>query len=138
MSSLHHAGLTVADLDRAVAFYREVCGLAVRDRFTVDGESFATGVGVPDAAGRFAHLAGEDTRLELVEYEPAGDTLDTPAINRPGTPHIGVEVADLDVFYADLPADVATVSEPQTTTSGTRILFLRDPEGNLVEILEPA
>jgi len=32
---------------------------------------------------------------------------------------------------------VTTLSEPQTTDSGTRICFLQDPEGNLVEALEP-
>jgi len=46
-------------------------------------------------------------------------------------------VTNLDAFYDSLPADVETLSPPQTTESGTRICFLRDPEGNLVELLEP-
>jgi catechol 2,3-dioxygenase-like lactoylglutathione lyase family enzyme len=29
------------------------------------------------------------------------------------------------------------VSDPQTTESGTRLVFSRDPDGNLVELLEP-
>jgi catechol 2,3-dioxygenase-like lactoylglutathione lyase family enzyme len=93
----HHYGVTVTDLETAVAFYRDTLGLGVLDRFFVSGEAFATGVGVPGATGSFAHL---------------------------------------DAFYAGLPADVETISEPQTTASGTRICFFRDPDGNLVEVLE--
>jgi catechol 2,3-dioxygenase-like lactoylglutathione lyase family enzyme len=32
--------------------------------------------------------------------------------------------------------DVETLSEPQTTGTGTTILFLRDPDGNLIEVLD--
>lgn len=34
-------------------------------------------------------------------------------------------VDDLNRFYAELPPDIETISEPYTTESGTRILFLR-------------
>ena len=132
----HHFGVTVADLERAVTFYRDVLGLAVSDRFTVSGESFAEGVGVPGATGTFAHLDGGGARIELVEYDPAGPTRSAGRVNEPGTAHLGLAVEDVDEFYGSLPADVETVSDPRTTESGTRICFLRDPEGNLVEILD--
>lgn len=57
-------------------------------------------------------------------------------MNQPGTKHLGLGIDDLDALYEDLPADVETLSEPQTTESGTRILFLRDPHGTLVEIIK--
>jgi len=133
---LHHVGVTVEDLDRAVEFYRDVLGCAVRDRFEVDGEGFATAVDVPDAAASFAHLDGGGCRLELVSYEPRGDPVEQPALNRPGATHLGFSVDDVDAFYEGLPADVETLSEPRTTSSGARIVFLRDPEGNLVEVID--
>jgi catechol 2,3-dioxygenase-like lactoylglutathione lyase family enzyme len=132
----HHYGVTVADLDSAVAFYGETFGLDVLDRFTVSGEAFATAVDVADATGRFAHLDADGTRLELVEYDPEGDATSAATVNRPGATHLGLSVADLDRFYEGLADDVETLSEPRTTDSGTRILFVRDPEGNLVEVLE--
>jgi catechol 2,3-dioxygenase-like lactoylglutathione lyase family enzyme len=134
--SAHHFGITVSDLDRAVAFYRDVLGLDVLTRFSVGGEAFSTGVDVDDATGDFAHLDAGDARVELVAYDPEGDAHDSSRLNQPGATHLGLSVDDLDAFYAGLPDDVETLSEPQTTESGTRILFVRDPEGNLVEVLE--
>ncbi|UPW01281.1 VOC family protein [Halorussus gelatinilyticus] len=132
----HHVGVTVTDLDRAVAFYRDALGLDVLDRFSVSGEAFAEGVGVPGATGEFAHLDAGSARVELVAYDPEGDEAAAERVNQPGAKHLGLAVADLDGFYDELPPAVETVSEPQTTASGTKILFVRDPEGNLVEILE--
>lgn len=132
----HHFGVTVTDLERAVEFYRDVLGLAVLDRFTVAGEAFSTAVDVEEATGRFAHLDAGGARIELVEYDPEGDERPAASVNRPGAKHLGLEVGDLDAFYDGLPGDVETMSEPRTTESGTRILFLRDPEENLVEVIE--
>lgn len=133
---LHHVGITVADLETTLAFYRDVLGLAVLDRFEVSGEAFATAVDVAGATGSFAHLDADGARLELVEYDPGGELVDPPALNRPGATHVGIAVDDLESFSDDLPDDVETVSEPQTTESGASICFLRDPEGNRVELIE--
>lgn len=132
----HHVGITVADLDRAVEFYGDVLGFDVLDRFTVSGDAFSTAVDVDDATGRFVHLDGDGVRVELVEYNPKGDDVPTETVNQAGAKHLGFAVDDVDSFYEGLPADVETFSEPQTTESGTRICFLRDPESNLVEVLE--
>jgi len=132
----HHYGVTVTDLETAVAFYRDTLGLDVLDRFSVSGEAFATGVGVPGATGSFAHLDAGGARVELIEYEPVGDDRRGGDVNDPGATHLGLSTDDLDAFYAGLPGDVETISEPQTTASGTRICFFRDPDGNLVEVLE--
>ncbi|WP_178917149.1 VOC family protein [Natronomonas gomsonensis] len=131
----HHVGLTVSNLDRAVAFYRDTLGLEVISRFEVGGEAFATAVDVEGASGTFAHLDADGVRIELVEYDPEG-TASTSALNQPGACHVGFAVEDVDTFVAGLSDDVETVSEPQTTESGTRIVFLRDPDGNRIELLE--
>ncbi|WP_253738520.1 VOC family protein [Halohasta salina] len=134
----HHVGVTVDDLDRTVDFYRDVLGLPVVAEFDVDGAAFATGVGIDGASARFVHLDGGGVRIELVAYEPAGEGQSTPQLNDAGATHIGLETDDIDAVYESLPADVETVSPPQTTATGTRILFVRDPEGNLIELLEPS
>ncbi|NHN60100.1 MULTISPECIES: VOC family protein [Halorussus] len=134
--SAHHFGVTVTDLDRAVEFYEETLGLDMLDRFSVSGETFSEGVDVEGATGNFAHLDAGSARVELVEYDPEGEDRDTEHVNQPGAKHLGLVVDDLDDFYEDLPSDVQTLSEPKTTVSGTRILFLRDPEDNLVELIE--
>lgn len=132
----HHIGLTVSDLEPAVEFYQSVFDCTVLAEFSVADDAFETGVGIDDASARFAHLDLGSVRLELVAYEPDG--VDRPAadLNDSGATHLGVEVDDLDAFYRSLDDDVETISEPQTTETGTKICFLRDPDGHLVEVLE--
>jgi catechol 2,3-dioxygenase-like lactoylglutathione lyase family enzyme len=132
----HHFGITVTDLDRAAAFYRETFDLDEPERFSVSGEAFSDGVGVDGATGRFAHFVLDGARIELVEYDPEGPDATGTAVNQPGVTHLGLSVDDLDSFYASLDPNVETLSDPRTTASGTRILFVRDPEGNLIEVLE--
>jgi len=134
----HHVGITVDDLDRATAFYRDVLDLPVVAEFEVSGTAFETGVGIAAASARFVHLDGGSIRVELVEYEPTGDERSTPQLNDAGATHLGLETDDLDAVYEALPDAVETLSPPQTTATGTRILFVRDPEGNLIELLEPS
>ena len=157
--TVHHAGLTVSDLDRAVAFYTETFGLTVVDEFAVGGDAFADAVDVAGASASFAHLAatdspvgddpsdptaagddptaaGDGTRIELVEYAPAGDPTGATALNRPGAAHVALAVDDVESFHAGLDADVETLSPPRTTESGTTISFVTDPDGHLVEVLE--
>jgi catechol 2,3-dioxygenase-like lactoylglutathione lyase family enzyme len=131
----HHVGITVADLGRAVSFYADTFDLDVITEFAVGGEAFADAVDVAGATGSFAHLDADGVRIELVEYDPEAAPVDPPQLNRPGAIHLGLSVEDLDAFYAELDG-VETLSRPRTTESGTRILFVRDPEGNLIEVLE--
>ena len=133
----HHVGITVSDLDQAVEFYRDALGLDVVAEFSVGGEAFATGVGGPDARASFVHLDAGDVRLELVSYDATGDSQAGPQIDTAGVTHVGLAVDDVAACYDGLPDSVETVSEPQTTESGTTIFFVRDPEGNLVEVLSP-
>ena len=132
----HHVGITVADLDRAVEFNVETFDLDVVAEFSVGGDAFAEAVAVEGASAEFAHLDADGVRVELVAYDPDADPVDEPELNRPGATHLGLSVDDVEAFYADLAADVETLSPPRTTESGTTVLFVRDPEGNLIEVLD--
>ncbi|QLD84413.1 VOC family protein [Natronomonas halophila] len=132
----HHVGLTVSDLDRALEFYRDTLGFPVLDRFEVSGEAFADVTDIDSAAGSFVHLDAGDVRLELVEYEPMGADHTRPDINQPGAAHLALAVEDADAAFEALPESVEQVGGPRTTDSGTRLGFVRDPDGNLVELLE--
>ena len=134
--SAHHVGITVADLDRAVEFYAETFDLDVVAEFSVGGGAFADAVAVEGAAAEFVHLDADGAVVELVAYDAADESADDPKLNRPGATHLGLTVDDVDAFYADLADDVETLSPPRTTESGTTVLFVRDPEGNLIEVLD--
>jgi len=133
----HHHGITVGDLDRSVAFYRDVLGLEVVAEFAVGGEAFAEGVDVPGASAEFAHLDAGDAVVELVSYDPPGDDVAGAALNDRGAHHLGLSTPDVEAFYEGLPAGVETLADgPRTTSSGTTILFVIDPDGNLIEVLD--
>ncbi|WP_049890744.1 VOC family protein [Natrinema versiforme] len=134
--SAHHVGLTVTNLEETLAFYCDTLGLTVADRFSVGDEAFADAVGIEGARADFAHLEADGVRIELVEYDPEARGSPAAGLNQPGASHVGLSVDDLEAFAADLPDDVPTISGPRTTETGTTIMFLRDPEGNLIEVLE--
>jgi catechol 2,3-dioxygenase-like lactoylglutathione lyase family enzyme len=67
---VHHTGLTVRDLDRSVAFYRDLLGCSVAMEQDKTGGYLAAIVGYPEASVRMAHLrapAGELV-IELFQY----------------------------------------------------------------------
>jgi catechol 2,3-dioxygenase-like lactoylglutathione lyase family enzyme len=134
--AVHHHGISVADLDRSLAFYRDALGFELVDRYTLSDEGLSAAIGAePGTTGEFAQLDGRGARIELVEYD-AGVAVESGAVYDTGATHLGIEVADVDAAVEALPADVDTVGGPRTTGSGTRICFLRDPDGTLVELLE--
>ncbi len=131
---LHHAGVSVADLDAMVAWYGAALGLAVEDRFEV-----------PDAGLRGAMMAAPGAlRVELLERagsEPVARDLSSPpaALLVRGWGHIALEVEDLDGTFARLvEAGAAVVWDPRPApVPGMRMAYLRDPEDNLIELVAP-
>lgn len=132
----HHTGLVVTDLDEALSFYRDTLGFDVVEEFTLSGEGIGTAIDVDGVAGDFVHLDTGGSRLELIEYEPAGGDASPDAINQIGATHLGFEVDDIDAFHGALPDDAEPLSDPQEVDIGVEILFFRDPDGNFVEVLE--
>jgi lactoylglutathione lyase len=144
MPSLHHTGLTVRDLDRSVAFYRDVLGMDVVFEQEKQGGYLAEIVGYPEAHVRMAHLAfaGETQRIELFEYvEPpsrgeAGEPRDV------GITHVCLRVDDVDELYERMcAAGAAPLSAPVLVDTGAnaggRGVYLRDPDGILIELFQP-
>lgn len=132
----HHVGVVVSDLDEAVSFYRDTLGLSIADEFTLGDDGIATAIDVEEVTGNFVHLDAGSARVELIEYDPAGDAITADAINQRGAKHIGFAVDDIHAFYENLPDDVEPISAPQPIEIGTSILFFRDPDGNFVEVVE--
>lgn len=113
---LDHVSVTVADLDRSLAFYRDLLGLRVRETGEEEGGQMATIVGYPGVRFRFADVELGDGRiLELLQYlQPVG----TPITQRtcdPGSGHIAFLVDDIDEAYAELVGAGVTVRSAPVT-----------------------
>jgi catechol 2,3-dioxygenase-like lactoylglutathione lyase family enzyme len=116
--------LIVEDLDRALRFYVDVLGMQLNHR-----------------SGPYAQLATGATRLAFYERgameETLGTTLDAPAENAPAF-ELGFFVANVDTAYAELVVLGATaVTPPADRPWGQRTAYVRDPDGNLVELVQP-
>src|ERR1700704_396663 len=65
---LHHAGLYVASLERSIAFYREIFGLEVAERFDFGDEQLAL-----LRVGNLFCLGPDGERIELIEVSPSAE-----------------------------------------------------------------
>ncbi len=143
MATIHHTGITVSDLDRSSAFYREAFGCVEAFRHELSGPDFARAVGVPGASLRVVALAADNGLVELLQYvAPDGRPFDR-ANNDVGAAHVCFEVDDIDAAYDRLVALGASgVARPNPADedgpgAGTRFAYLRDPDGITVELLQP-
>jgi catechol 2,3-dioxygenase-like lactoylglutathione lyase family enzyme len=127
-SRMRHAGIAVGDLERSLAFYRDILGFKETWRGSRDGKTLSwVNLQVPDG----------DEYLELMLYE----TL--PAPDARGTMHhVCLEVPDVPAAWAlvekrTLPKGSKLPTPMKTGTNGKRQINLYDPDGTRVEIMEP-
>ena len=141
-----HIGIQVRDLERSIRFYEDHLGLQCVLRGTRSEPYVQRVVGYyPDVTLELAELAipGTDVRLEIVEYRGVARAPIDPATANPGTVHFSLFVDDIDGMYERLTAaGVEFVSEVQTSTAGPlaggRVVYMKDPDGIRVELVQPA
>jgi catechol 2,3-dioxygenase-like lactoylglutathione lyase family enzyme len=143
IQSFDHTSFTVADVERAVAFWRDAMGFTVAELSLREGNWLGTVVGVAGARCRIAHLHGHGTHLEFIEYlTPAGADVTGPP-NRPGTAHVAFVVRDLKAMAQRMLAAGAREQGSITRctsgpSAGCLAVYLKDPNGIIVELVEPA
>lgn len=109
--------LLVADLAASTRFYRDVLGLSV----------------VKDKDG-YVELESGGVRLALYSRAALAKLL-TVAEDRLGRIDLSFRVDDADRAFSDLVERGAEpLVSPRTTPWGHRMAFVRDPEGNLIEV----
>lgn len=129
-----HVGISVPDLEAATAWYRTALGLTAAPVFRI-----------PDTSLRGVMLLHESGyRIELL-HRPTSHPGPTPATaleaaNTQGYGHICLCVDNVDEEYARLVAAGAGISMPPTAAPrpGARMAFVKDPYGNLIELLDRA
>jgi catechol 2,3-dioxygenase-like lactoylglutathione lyase family enzyme len=120
---LDYVVLIVADLDRSLSFYADRLGLELQHR-----------------AEQYAQMQAGTTRLSLYTRdameETLGATLDTPSLSAPSF-ELGFKVSDCDMAFAELTnSGVPSVAPPKTRPWGQRTAYVRDPDGNLIELAQ--
>ena len=139
-----HTGFTVEDLDRSLAFYRDLLGFEVIWQRVSSAEYLGKLVGYPGVEMHQALLAmpGTAHTFELNDYRGIERSpVVNPANGNPGTAHLCVLVDDIQAFYERfIEAGVEVISEPVGPTEGPNVgnlvMYVVDPDGVRVELLQ--
>ena len=124
VKKLLHTRYRVADLEKTVAFYRDVLGLAEVDRKVSPRGSKLV----------FLKAPGSEELIEICEFPASG-----PVVIGPDLTHLAFEVDDLDSFAKEAAAKGYPLSDgPTPTGSGSVIAFIDAPEGYEVELIQRA
>lgn len=137
----HHYGVNVADLERSLEFYRDTLGMTVTNRFVSStAQAKIDDLDVEDTDSEIVFLDAGGKQLEVVDYAyPESADANREMTNYDiGRSHFGIRVDDIDAVYEEYAEEIPFVSEPQRAASGTEIVKCHDPDGNVVEFIEPA
>ncbi len=145
LAGVHHLGLTVADIERSIRFYRDCLGLALVRRRSTDADYIGRQTGYAGARLEVASLqmgSGSGPTLELAQYVSHPGPANEPGTNRPGCAHLCFQVDDLQAIYEKLRQQgVSFQSPPVAITSGPNQggwgIYLRDPDGFTIELFQP-
>ena len=122
MARFLHTCYRIGDIDRSVSFYAKL-GFEEARRMPIGDE----------AINVFMNLPGEDPVLELT-YNHGVDSYELGT----GYNHIAVTVDDLDATLEELAGKGIDPEKPpyRVREGGSRICFVRDPDGYRVELIE--
>jgi lactoylglutathione lyase len=126
MTSFLHTMVRITDPGQSRAFY-EALG------FTFGREMDIVREGELEATNYFFSIGGQENVLELT-YNHDGRSYDLGT----GYGHIAVGVGDLDETLAELKGQGIDPERPpyRVTEGGSRICFVRDPDGYRIELIE--
>jgi len=140
IKGFHHAALSTPNLTRCLDFYQNVIGCEVAYEFgwpqgTPEADEV---VGLEDSEAKAAMLKLGESFLEVFEFsspQPKHRHGLRPVCDN-GITHIAVEVKDIHSEYERMKAaGMEFHSEPKAQDTGFMV-YGRDPDGNVVELIE--
>lgn len=111
----------VKDMGVSLAWYKESLGLEIVTRMTESGQY------------DIVNLFGPGLFVELLELPAAAER---PEGRIEGPFKLGMLVDDLHEFVAGLPESLSEAEIISDTNNGLLLLQLRDPDGNIVQVME--
>src|SRR2546422_422788 len=122
VKKLLHTRYRVRDLEKTVAFYKDVLGLQETRRHTSGRGSQLV----------FFKAPGSQEEIELCKFDESG-----PVVVGPDLTHLAFEVEDMDKFAEHAARHGYPLSDgPHRTQGGDAIAFVDAPEGYEIELIE--
>ena len=137
--SFSHAGITVSDFNKAVRFYWEVFGCPLVGVADTPPDRVRTFFGVthdaPTCKIGWIRVPGGGV-LEIFEFQPQQPPGPVPW-NGVGLTHISFNVKNLQKWHDHLQSKgVEIVSKPERSPRGHSFFFVKDFDGNLIELMD--
>jgi len=139
-----HTGITVSNLERSLAFWRDVLGFELSHTAHQIGEMAREITGVAGAEIKLAVVkAPGGHKIELLEYLAPTDRkqhVDLAPCDV-GFVHIALIVDDLKAILSAInESSWKAAGKPQTLQSGPnagkRVVYVRDPDGTTIEFMQ--
>ncbi|HYY12843.1 MAG TPA: VOC family protein [Chthoniobacterales bacterium] len=122
VKKLLHTRYRVHDLEKTVAFYKDVLGLQETRRHKSGRGSQLVFLKAPDSA----------EEIELCKFDESG-----PVVVGPDLTHLAFEVDDIEKFAREAAAKGYPLSDgPHRTEGGSVIAFIDAPEGYEIELIQ--
>jgi len=141
--SADHTGITVSNLERSLAFWRDILGFELSHTAHQTGAMAKEITGVAGAELKLAVLrAPGGHKIELLEYLAPPDRKRLAL--KPcdvGSVHVALLVDDLDAVLESIAASGwKAAGKPQTLktgpNAGKRVVYVRDPDGTTIELMQ--
>lgn len=147
ITSILHIGLTVTDIDRSIAFYRDTLGLSFQGELTMEGEATEKLFKKPGCAARVAYLNGSShidaPPVELIQFTSEKAQEKPSDLFSTSISEICFLTDDIDREYRRLcDLGVEFLSKPQDfdfTADGfgkSKAVYFKDPDGIILELMQ--
>ncbi|MDX6580187.1 MAG: hypothetical protein QOJ47_1736 [Gaiellales bacterium] len=145
VQGIHHSGISVGDLDVALAFWESFLGTKARFRGRLDRPYLAASVGYPGVAIDAALIDLPDGRMiELLDYQVEGRERQPDDSFHPGHTHTCLTVSDCNEAWRRAVGAGAIPRNPDGPVAvdagpnkGALVCYLRLPDGNSLELFQP-
>ncbi len=138
----NHTAFVVTDLDRTVAFFKDLIGLELLSRAPRDPKLIQAITGLGEADLEIAYLGGFGHSIELIRYDaPADRGGEQPKIYQDGAGHIAIDVDDAEAavvaagnYGLRLVGEIITIDGGPN--KGRKVVYLQSEDGLSVEFIE--
>lgn len=145
---IYHVGLTVSDMDRSIAFYRDVLGLTFLGELLMEGAETEAMFRRKNCRARVAYLNGSEKGgmppVELIQFVDADLKKQPTDLFTTSVSELCFYTEDIEAAYQSLQShQVDCLSAPQSfdfTAEGfgkSKSFYFRDPDGIILEMMQP-
>lgn len=136
----HHVAISTPDLERALAFYRDLLGFreVARAQWPRGTRQIDEVLELQDSSGTQVMLRGANLCIELFQFDtpvPRPHPARRPVCDH-GHTHLCFDVDDVEAEYRRLRDAGVEFHAPPQDFGGVKATYGRDPDGNVFELQE--